>query len=661
MLCCLPWSQAFAQQDELSQLLDLSLEELLRVNVSVASNFDESALNLGSTVALITEKEWQKRGARRLHDAIKHLPSTMVLPSNIGIDAITVRGFAANNNVSGVSTQWDGVPLATLQSGTEVFDRQNINLGVMDRIEMIRGPGSALHGENAFHGVLSLKSFESDIDVGRADVEVGSKGYYQAAVKYSTAVGAGARLNVAGAISGQSAQDIKHDFDDAGTPRTADRDFRYHTNTGVIKWVSDKNQQTYFQAGLYWDDNLSDDFTHRGSDNLGARDLGSSESDFIMTQLAVTHKLSDKSELQARAYYWDKEHRFDFARNATSDIVARAEEYQWGVNATYKQKELFGNTQWSAQLARREAKTRSADQVVNDLDGNLLSQADLAFGGYKRDINSFIIDANSDFFDKQFQVRYGFRIDDYSDFGKQTSPRFGLIYHPEKDSAIKFLYGEAFRAPAGVEINGSVTLEGDTDIKPETIKTYELVYQKEGDNWKTELTFFKSKWEDAIGVTSTTTPGFFGRFDNINENSAKGVEFSYLRSAKKWTFDFSTSYVKSENADTDVEYVAFPEWIINLGIGYHWEKYKTDIFLNNRIHLNAAEGPITNAVTDPDELRTYWRADLNVVRKVNDSLTTFVNVINLFDRRNFLPSIQNSENGIPDEPFSVSAGVRYTF
>jgi outer membrane receptor for ferrienterochelin and colicin len=88
--CCIVTAATSSTPD----LFKLSLEELTQVNVTVASLFDSTELDAKSTVAVVDEHDWRRRGARRTLDAISHLPETMVLPVNGGLDVIAIRGYA---------------------------------------------------------------------------------------------------------------------------------------------------------------------------------------------------------------------------------------------------------------------------------------------------------------------------------------------------------------------------------------------------------------------------------------------------------------------------------------------------------------------------------------------------------------------------------------
>ena len=73
-------------------------------------------------------------------------------------------------------------------------------------------------------------------------------------------------------------------------------------------------------------------------------------------------------------------------------------------------------------------------------------------------------------------LTFGVRYDHYSDFGGATSPRAGITWAFMKNASLKFLYGEAFRAPSFVEMftTNQPAIQGNEDLDPETIRTYEV-------------------------------------------------------------------------------------------------------------------------------------------------------------------------------------------
>jgi len=115
----------------------------------------------------------------------------------------------------------------------------------------------------------------------------------------------------------------------------------------------------------------------------------------------------------------------------------------------------------------------------------------------------------------------GARYDYYSSVGDTINPRLALIYDPFKDekSVIKAIYGTAFRAPNFFE------LLFDPTLKPETITTYELVYeQKIGSRLRSSVSGYYNQIDDLISFN-------LGTFSNVRGAEAKGLE---LELAGSW-------------------------------------------------------------------------------------------------------------------------------
>ncbi len=653
---------AGAATSSLEKLLELPLEDLVQVKVAVASHFVEPQLNSGSTVSVIQEPQWQKRDARQLMDSIGHLPGTIVLPNWFSAQQIIIRGYANGNNSGGIATLWDGVPVSSVE-GSPQFNRQFINLGTMGRIEMIRGPGSALHGENAFHGVFSMHAFESATDVTRFDIYSATNIYSHAAARHSQSLGEGMRMHVSAAYSNQGDQHRAYDYYEP--PGSSERAYEYRSATGVFKLTSDPNRTFTWNAGLYWDDIDSVGFLSSGTsgpNGLDYRDLGGVDSQIVIARGGAGYKINKTTEVDAMAYYWTYDRTYTRATSLTRDLEGTGGAHETGAKLVIKQQELFGNTQWSGALDLRHQQMDGAHRKITDITtGSVVVNDDLQFSDFGRDIVSASLDANSFLLHQRVQLRYGARMDDYSDFGTQTTPRLGVIVHTSQGSAFKILYNEGFRAPNALEVKGSATIEGNPDIKPETLSTYELVYMLLSPRTLTEFVLFKSRWENSIINTSTTTPGFSSRYVNSGDSESHGAEASFTWQGNPWTVETSGSYVRSKNTTFDENYVAFPTWILNAGIGYRLARYDTDLFFNLRAHLDAAEGQITNDYPSPADLKDYWRTDIHAAHHFNKHAQLTLDIRNLFDRENYLPSIQTnpSTGGIPDEQRSIKVGILY--
>ncbi len=623
-------------------LLTLSLEELFKTPITSTSYFSEQSLDVASTVSVINKKDWEKRGARRLNDAYQHLPSVVSLPNFLAQDSVRIRGYAISD-ARGIATLWDGVSVNTFNLGTANVDRPNIQLNTLDSIEVTRGPGSALYGADAFHGVVALKSFESDTNQQDVIARLASNGFYSAGYNGSHKLGSKSRLNLSLASSGQPDQDIKY----TTSTGSGEREYNYQSTTFVAKFLSNPSANWSYKIGFYYDDNDSNNFQGEGGNgSLPNNDVSSVDGDLLMLKGDVKYKISNNKDFSLQVYSWVQNKLYERPVNSTRDIRINGKETRQEAQLVYRDKNFAGNTELTTALARRKDIIKEQHRVIFNSSTTFVD-ADLPFVGVTRTINSFFADGKTHLDNSNWIYRYGFRLDDYSDFGTQFTPRLGVIYMLDKQAALKLLYGASFRAPTAVEVGGTPFIAGDPNIQPEELDTYELVYLRQSKKSKFEVVLFHTDLKNGISNIA-------GQYTNISRSESDGLELSYTSRFKRLLVESSVSYVKSKDLTNNAEYKAFPKTILNLGIGYQfsdgWSTY-----VNNRAHLGAYETTQTTAA----KLKDYWRLDINVTKSLQEKLKLFLNVRNALDRQNYLPSLVDQEGGIPEDGISVDLGVQY--
>ena len=161
---------------------------------------------------------------------------------------------------------------------------------------------------------------------------------------------------------------------------------------------------------------------------------------------------------------------------------------------------------------------------------------------------------------KDWNLTAGVRHDHYSDFGGTTNPRLALVWDASFDLTAKLLYGRAFRAPAFLEsygISNPVAI-GNPDLLPERNATSELsfAWQARADA-SVNLTFYRYDMKNIIRVVPNATPGTGGTYANTGNQHGQGVE---LESSWTVTRDLRLSgnyaWQRSidERTDTDAGY-----------------------------------------------------------------------------------------------------------
>ena len=164
-------------------------------------------------------------------------------------------------------------------------------------------------------------------------------------------------------------------------------------------------------------------------------------------------------------------------------------------------------------------------------------------------------------------ISLGVRLDNYSDFGAKLSKRAALVYRATDETIFKLLYGSAFRAPTFTEKyhNGHINFRaGDVNIKPEETDTYEMqvIYSPNFNN-RLSLNVFYSDLYNVIDLEeeTNTIPGY----QNFDGRVSKGVEFEYnFRTNLEHNFYFNGSYIDTiytlpKDGDTPEKDMSMPD------------------------------------------------------------------------------------------------------
>lgn len=566
----------------------------------------------------------------------------------------------------------DGVQLNGLSNGSALVTLPNFDLGTLSNIELIKGPASALYGSDAFNGTLALTTFAPS--PGRphtheVDAEFGSDNYYQVAGRMQSPINDTAFVSSALAVSGQGNQKSIYQYTDPDSQQISygSRANSYDSLSGFVKFGSDTEAPRNVNVGVYWNSFEADRFPgpgrsqSPGQSRLRDRDWSGSDTEFIMTRATVNQKLSNDMTVELKAFAWQADvdqYTNVPGNNGIGENQSTVSDVRYGGQVILRGD--TGETQWAVAAGHDSLRVKDAHFTSFAADGSIVAEGEQPTKGETRKIQSLLGEAKTQVLDGRLRIVYGTRIDHYDDFGTQANPRLALIFQSSPQWTLKMLYGRAFRAPAAFELRGIGGFKGNPGLDPEIIDTVEWVAINTMDTGYLTFTLFHSKWRDAIVTVPINDPDYRLEFVNAEKNASTGVEATYHFQRNAWWTDTNISYVKSTNESLDRDYTAFPQVMLNLGLGYKSRKYAWNFFLNNRVLLEMAEG--ANRTLDPqNELPTYWRVDLNAEKQLSDQLRVAINVRNLLDKENRLPSLFLAENGVPDDALSVSAEVMYKF
>ena len=173
---------------ESSSLMDLSLEELMQVEITTFSRRPTQLARTPAAVFVVSDSDITRSGARSIPDVLRMVPGLQVAQLDSSTWAVTARG---SNGVyaNKLLVLMDGRTLYTPFYSGVYWGLQDTDLSAIDRIEIIRGPGATMWGANAVNGVINIITKKAGTDPGGAVSAVGGNLRSEGQASYAGALG----------------------------------------------------------------------------------------------------------------------------------------------------------------------------------------------------------------------------------------------------------------------------------------------------------------------------------------------------------------------------------------------------------------------------------------------------------------------------------------
>lgn len=184
-------TSAMADTSELAgggDLTELSLEDLLKIDVISVSKHSERLASAAAAVSVVTGEEIRRSGARSIAESLPLVPGMDVARKNANTYSISARGFQSAGDKLQVLV--DGLSVYTPLTSAVFWDVLDVVMPDIDRIEVIRGPGATLWGSNAVNGVINIITKSSaDTRGGPVHAGIGNELREFGAVRGGTTIG----------------------------------------------------------------------------------------------------------------------------------------------------------------------------------------------------------------------------------------------------------------------------------------------------------------------------------------------------------------------------------------------------------------------------------------------------------------------------------------
>jgi outer membrane receptor for ferrienterochelin and colicins len=286
---------------DLTKLKSLSIEEVMQIQIPTvygASKHEQMTTDAPSSVTVVTRMEIQAYGHRTLADILRSVRDFYVTDDgNYGY--VGVRGFNRPGDFGGrILLLVDGMRINDpVYDAIGVLTDFPVDVDMIERVEVIRGPGSSLYGNNAFFAVINVVTRTGE-DIGGAEVsgEVGSDETYKGRLTYGRAFENGISLLLTGTH-----------YSSAGTERIYYKEFDHpETNRGIAEG---RDADTFTSAGA----TISyKGFTLQGLYLSRAKDIPSGSYDTLFNH-------PDASTLDENTFV-----RLGYARELDNELSVRA-------------------------------------------------------------------------------------------------------------------------------------------------------------------------------------------------------------------------------------------------------------------------------------------------------------------------------------------------
>jgi outer membrane receptor for ferrienterochelin and colicins len=490
-------------------LTELSLEQLMDISVVSASKRSQKVSEVAASAFVISREDIKRYGYRTLAESLRRI-SGLYVSSGRDYDYLGVRGFSLPGDYNTkILVLIDGHRINNAIYNQGFIDNAfPVDIESIDRIEVVKGPGSALWGTNALFAVVNvITRTAGNIDGGRVTAETGSHNRLKGHIEYGKVFDSS--LEIAGSISGLESDGENHIyFPERNQPG-------YQFNNGVASGVDDeeaykgyftlkyndwkllfyKNKRDKTYPTAQWDGAFNDKGMYSIDENTGL-ELNYNTSVFSEKNGQLAVSLYYDTYYYNAAYPWLEDGGWSGVR-----INDKDKDYtkQWGTEVRFNMNitEDFAVTAGSEYLDIIEIHQKNWDASPPGYEWVYIDT------GTKRNdyyTIAFYIQGEYALFDN-LNIITGIRLDDYSTFDSQYSPRAALIYSPFEATTLKLLYGEAFRAPNNYErfYDDGYWQLGNKDLKPEEIKTLEFVWeQKIGNHTRLVANLYRFEMNDLI-------------------------------------------------------------------------------------------------------------------------------------------------------------------
>lgn len=497
---------------EVEEIVEMSLEDILNIEIDVSSSQSDDIFHTPSTVSIIDRTMIQQYNFTTISEVLNIVGGFKVQRNYIKRNIPTARGILQENYANKILYLVDGIASWHAVTGEPNVDRIDIN--DVERIEILKGPASVLYGTNAYAGAVNIvlkKSKDEDVKI---SMHAGDRHSFKGGGRYSFT-----NDKMSFFVSGYSSDERGYDqiFTDEVGEAGHMREYLKGSNL-TLKTIYGPHK-LFFNGFSFHESFLGT--LPRFSDGAGKDHIGGG----YLLNYTYDKLFRERFDIKAGATYdWNERNssrsRDDLTRTNTKGYrmagfahsnVSLSDAFAFETGFDYEYRNSF-------EYATYNVLSDATTDANNMADKNLYEYSVVGQLKYSKDPFGFII---------------GTRYTDNELFGSNVSSRGTLLYALNKRNSLKVIIGQSYRAPSFFELYftpGSKTVFGNPELEPEKSNSYEIAYLTSFRNLFVQLLGYYATYDDKIFRirTDIERDGVLYRnvnaYSNGNEFSAKGLE-----------------------------------------------------------------------------------------------------------------------------------------
>jgi outer membrane cobalamin receptor len=570
--------------------------------------------DIAANITVLEREDFDVEKPAKLADLLRRV-------AGVHVDQVGGRGGTGSLYMRGADPNYtlvlvDGVRVndpTNARGGS--FDFSALDIADVERVEIARGPYSAVYGGDALAGVINIVTRHAPAEKGYASLDAMGGAYDTREIALNTGgpVAAG-NWNMGFSDSHEGAQVRGNEFDSQRVSGNFDIGLGASTTLNVSGRYSETSREGF-----------PDD--SGGFEFASIRDMEKREANEAVFGAGITHRAGEATFALTLGYF-DRDDHIDSPGIAPgvrdpfgvppSIVDSTLSRFTATLTGTQKFSD-FVSLAYGAEFQREEG----------------VSDGSLDFGGGFVLPTSFELTRTSwaPFAEVRLETRFGLstqagvRIDKPDGYSSVTSPRVRVAYEvADSGFTMAGSWGKAFKLPSLYALGHP--LVGNPDLVPERGESHEIELSQElldgAARWS--ATWFDGEFRNAIDFDSGPPPMLVNR----NRVDSQGVELAgRLGVGEQWMLDASITQAKSRIASTGGELRNRPEW--RAGVGAHWSPSVALKFSAAATYVGSSFD--SSIATGDVDLPAYTRIDVSAVWQLSPRLETYLAVDNLTDEQ----------------------------